>query len=238
MILQAAGFALLAAISPTALLVLAVFLGTDNPRRIAVFYLTGALIMTAVSAVAVLLLIRYTGLNLPHQHAPRYGLRLGLGVLALAAGAFVTWRKAPQPDPAKPQQGMMSRLVAQPRPVTAFAAGLLLFAPSLTFLGAVQVIATAQADTATIVVALVVVTAISLLIVWLPLLVYLAAPGWTTSKLKALNGWLRKNGRKILVACLLIAGAILVVNGALGLAALSGRYCATATALPPLRYRH
>jgi len=32
---QAAGFALLAAVSPAALLVMAVFLGSDHPRRVA-----------------------------------------------------------------------------------------------------------------------------------------------------------------------------------------------------------
>jgi hypothetical protein len=219
MLLQAAGFALLAAISPTALLVLAVFLGSDNPRRTSMFYLIGALIMTAISGVAALLVIRYVGLNLPNRHAPRYGVRLGLGVLALAAAAFINWRQAPPPDPDKPKQGLMSRLIAEPRPVTAFVAGLLLFAPSVTFLGAVQVIATAQASVATTVAALVVVFAISLLIVWLPLLGYLAAPDWTTGKLKAVNGVLRTHGRTILMACLVIVGLILVINGALGLAA-------------------
>src|SRR5271169_5121266 len=132
MLLQAAGFALLAAISPSALLVLAVFLGSANARATATFYLIGAVIMTAVTAVVALVVIRSVGLELPNQHGPRYGLRLGLGVLALAAAAFIWVRKAPPPDPDKPQQGMMSRLVSQPRPVTGFVAGLLLFAPSLT----------------------------------------------------------------------------------------------------------
>lgn len=218
MLLQAAGFALLAAISPTALLVLAMFLGAANARATATFYLIGALIMTAVTAVVALVVIRSVGLQLPHQHAPRYGLRLGLGVLALAAAAFIWLRKAPPPDPDKPQQGMVSRLVAQPRPVTGFVAGLLLFAPSLTFLGAVQVVATAQASVATTTVALVLITAISLLIVWLPLLGYFAAPDWTTRKLRALNGWLRAHGRTILMGCLLVVGLTLVLNGALALA--------------------
>ncbi len=40
---QAAGFALLAAVSPTALLVMAVLLGSDNPRRTALMYVAGAM---------------------------------------------------------------------------------------------------------------------------------------------------------------------------------------------------
>jgi hypothetical protein len=218
MLLQAAGFALLAAISPTALIVLAVFLGSSNARSTATFYLIGAAIMTAVTAVVALVVIRSIGLQLPHRHAPRYGLRLGLGVLALAAAAFVCRRKAPPPDPARPQQGLVSRLIAQPRPVTGFVAGLLLFAPSLTFLGAVQAIATAQASVGVTIVALLLITVISLLIVWLPLLGYLAAPQWTTRKLTAINGWLRANGRAIMMACLVVAGLALLLDGAVGLA--------------------
>ena len=93
-VVQAAGFALLAAISPTALLVMAVFLGSDNPRRIALLYVAGAVLMTVIMAVTVLLVLRTTGLNQPRQRTPRYGLRLGLGILALAIAAWLAARAA------------------------------------------------------------------------------------------------------------------------------------------------
>ena len=48
-LLQAAGFAVLAAISPTALLVMAVWLVSANPRRMAMLYVTGAVIMTVAT---------------------------------------------------------------------------------------------------------------------------------------------------------------------------------------------
>lgn len=223
MLLQAAGFALLAAVSPTALLVLALFLGSDNPRRTAMFYLAGALITTAVMAVTVLLVLRWTGLNQPRQHAPRYGFRLGLGVLALAAGVFLAVRKVPPPDPGAPPRGLVFRLVANPRPVLAFAVGVILFVPSLTFISAIQVIATAQASTTAIATAMLIVIALTALIVWLPLLAYLAAPDLTARKLTALNGWLRANGRKVLSAALLVCGVALVLNGTFGLIDLSCR---------------
>ena len=68
---------------------MAVFLGSDNPRRIARLYLAGAVLMTVLMAVTVLLVLRATGLNQPRQHEPRYGLRLGLGILALAVAAVM-----------------------------------------------------------------------------------------------------------------------------------------------------
>ena len=233
MLAQAAAFGLLAAISPTALLVMAVFLGSDSPRRTAQLYLAGAVLMTVVMAVTVLLVLRATGLNQPRERDPRYGLRLGLGILALAVAAVMILRarharRAPagtgstgdgdaaEPDaPRKP--GVIARLTARPRPLTAFIAGLLLFAPSATFIAAVQVIATANAAAAETVLAVLIVTVLNVLTVWLPLIAYFAAPEATTRFLRNANGWLVAHGRTLAVYALAVAGIALVVNGALNL---------------------
>lgn len=228
MIVQAAGFALLAALSPTALVVMAVFLGSHNPRRIAMLYVAGAVLMTVVMAVTVLLVLRATGMNQPREHTPRYGLRLGLGILALAVAAVMILRARHAPpaaagtaggggggSPRKPS--LMTRLTARPRPLTAFLAGLLLFAPSATFIAAVQVIATADAAVPVTVLAVVIVTVLTVLSVWLPLIAYLAAPEATTRALRNANGWLVAHGRAVATWALAVAGVILVVNGALNL---------------------
>jgi hypothetical protein len=227
---EATGFALLAALSPTALLVMAVFLGAENPRRIALLYFVGAVLMTVVMAVTVLLVLRATGLNQPRQHAPRYGLRLGLGILSLAAAAVMTLRArrrrhAPPGEgtagavsdgrPRKPSP--VARLTARPRPATAFLAGLLVFVPSTSFVAAVQVIATANAAAWETVLAVVIVVTLTAAIVWLPLICYFAAPEATTRALRRANGWLVAHGRMVVIGCLTVAGAALVVNGALGL---------------------
>jgi hypothetical protein len=221
-VFQAAGFALLAAISPTALLVMAVFLGSDNARRTSMFYLAGAALMTVVMAVTVLLVLRATGLNQPRQREPRYELRLGLGILALAVAAVLALRaRRPARDPgcegAPRKPSLITRLTARPRPLTAFLAGLLLFAPSATFIAAVQVIATANADVPVTALAVVVVAVLTVLSVWLPLIAYLAAPEATTRALRNANGWLVAHGRPVVTGGLLIAGVILVINGARGI---------------------
>jgi hypothetical protein len=224
---QAAGFALLAAISPAALLVMAVFLSSAEPRRIAVTYTLGAFVMTVVAAIAGLIIIRTAGLNLPHGHDPRYGLRLGLGVLALAGAVVLLLRyrsasrdstKSGNSDKSdKSSKGLISRLTAHPSPRTAFIAGLILFAPSATFLAAVQVIATSNASVVIIAVGILIVVTLGVLLVWVPLIAFFAAPDATTRALAASNGWLRSHGRKLAVAALALAGLILIVNGALGL---------------------
>ena len=99
-----------------------------------------------------------------------------------------------------------------------FVVGLLLFAPGLTFIAALQVIATANADVEYTTVAIIVVVVINAAFVWLPLLLHLIAPGVTTARLTAFNAWLRANGNKILIGVLLVGGAIMVGNGIFGLA--------------------
>jgi hypothetical protein len=247
MLAEAAGFAFLAAISPTALVVMAVFLASARPRETAIAYVFGALAMTALMAVAVLVIIRVVGLDQPRQHDPRYGLRLGLGVLALLAAAFLAVRRARRrdrgvgnlgtaasltesmaaggagtggPGQAGAVKGFMSRLVSHPSPRTAFIAGLILFGPSLTFIAAVQVIASEAADTPIIVLGLLIIIVLSALTAWAPLLAYLWAPEATERRLGMLNDWLRARSQLLVILALLIGGIALVANGALGLAQL------------------
>jgi Sap, sulfolipid-1-addressing protein len=216
-VFQAAGLALLAALSPTALLVAAVYLGSARPRLTAAFYLAGAVLMSLVMGVVVLLALRSADLNHPDQHAPRYGLRLGLGLVLVAGGAVVAKRQPKQPDPGKARQGIVSRMIADPAPLSAFAAGILVFAPGVTFIAALQVIATARAGPELTVVAVLVVVVINVFLVWLPITLHLVAPEVTEHRLTAFNGWLRAHGSAVLVGVLVAVGAIMVFDGVYGL---------------------
>jgi hypothetical protein len=218
MVLQAAGFAVLAAISPTALIVMAVFLASANPRLTAFAYVTGAFTMTVVMALVVLYVLRTTGLNLQVNHDPRYEFRLVLGLVALAGAVIMFWVKRTPRDPKPPRQGLMARLISMPSARTAFAAGVLIFAPSATFIAAVQVVATAEADIPLTALTLIIIILLTCMVVWLPLVSYLAAPEDTTRVLKTVNDWIRAHGKRLGLWALALCGVILIVNGALGVA--------------------
>lgn len=183
-------------------------------------YVAGAILMTSVMAVTLLFVLRAVGLNHAREHEPRSALRFGLGVVTLAAGVFIGRRRSQPPAASEGEAkrpGLVARLTATPTPRTAFLLGLLLFAPSTTFIAAVQVVATANASVPVTAVAMVIVVALSAATVWLPLLAFLAAPDATTRRLRTANEWLRARGRTLLVGAMWIAGALLVVDGALGL---------------------
>src|SRR5215469_13118289 len=101
MVAEAAGFAVLAALSPTALLVIAVYLGSASPRRTGSYYLAGAIVMSVITGVIVLAALDAGGLSHAGERTPRYLLRLGIGVLALFASAFILARKPRPADPDK-----------------------------------------------------------------------------------------------------------------------------------------
>jgi hypothetical protein len=216
---QAAGLALLSALSPTALLVAAAYIGSARPRQTGLFYLAGALTMSLIMGVVFLVVLRAAGLSLPGHRTPRYGLRLGLGLLLVAAGLVLAVRKPKQPDPAQARRGIVSRMIASPAPVTAYLVGVIVFAPSITFLAAVQVVATAKASLAVTVAAVAVIVVIDVLLVWLPLVLYLISPGPTTRHLTSFNRWLRAHGTTLLVGVLVVVGAIMVIDGSYGLIA-------------------
>ena len=205
MLIQAAGLALLAALSPTALLVAAVYLGSARPRLVTAFYLAGAVLMSLVMGVILLLVLRSASLQRPTAHTPRYGLRLILGILLLAAAVVVARRTPRPPDPSKPPKGIVAKMVA-------------VFAPGVSFLAAVQVIATADASFDLTAIALIIVGVINVLLVWLPIVFHLIAPAPATRYLTAFNGWLRAHGKLILICVLVAVGGIMVVNGIYGLA--------------------
>jgi hypothetical protein len=218
MLATAAGFALLSAISPTAVLVGAVYLGSASPRRTTLVYLAGALTTTVIMGVIVLVALKAGNLGLPGNRQPRYGLRLGLGVVALAGGLYMTRRKPKPPDPAKPKKpGLVSRTMSRPEPLFAFVTGLVVFFPSAAFVAAVQTIATSKASDLAIALTLLTVIVIDVVLIWLPFLFYLAKPELTTSTLKRFNAWLRAHGHAIAAGALLVVGGLLISNGIAGL---------------------
>jgi Sap, sulfolipid-1-addressing protein len=222
MLIEAAGLAVLAAISPTALLLAAVYLGSARPRATIVLYLIGATVMSIIMGIVVLVILRAGGFSLPRHRTDRYGLRIALGILILLAGLFVARRKPkpkpkPEPEPAGESKGIMARLTANPAPYTAFLAGILIFAPGASFIAAIQVIATSNADLQATVAGLALIVVINVSLIWLPLLAFLLAPGHTTRRLSAFNEWLRRNGRMILACTLVAAGVIVAIDGLVGL---------------------
>ncbi|HYS33332.1 MAG TPA: GAP family protein [Streptosporangiaceae bacterium] len=227
---QAAGLAVVAACYPPAMLIAALYLASVRPGRMAALYVIGGAVIVSVVGTAALLAIRDAGLSLHSQHHTRYGLRLALGVVALVAAVLIYRRRPKRPDPANPGKPgnpgipgkpkgrrLVDKLSADPTPRTAFIVGVVMFGPSLTFIAAVQVVATAKASVAATVGAMVMIIVITLAFAWIPLVAYLIAPEFTARKLGAFEGWVRRHGKTIGVGAVALVGILLVAQGITGL---------------------
>ncbi|HEX9030540.1 MAG TPA: GAP family protein, partial [Streptosporangiaceae bacterium] len=145
--------------------------------------------------------------------------RLALGVVAVAAAVVIYRRKPRRPDPArKKKPSLVDRLSREPRPLTAFAVGIVMFGPSLTFIAAVQVVATSKASVAATIAAMAMIIVMTVAFAWIPLVAYLVAPEATPRRIRAFEAWLGRHGRTVLAGAVGVVGVILVVQGITGLA--------------------
>lgn len=215
---QAAGFALLAALSPTAMLMAAVFLVSARPGRLVPLFVAGGLLVVTVIGTGALLAMRAGGLSDVGQQHTRYGLRLALGVVAVAAAVVIARRRPGTPEQAKQKKpGVVARMSARPTPLTAFAVGVVIFGPGLTFIAAVQVVASANASPAATAGAMAMIVVLVTAFAWLPLVAYLFAPDATVRILSTANDQVRRNGKKILAAAVGTVGVLLIAQGIYGL---------------------
>lgn len=215
---QVAALSLVAAFSPPAVLIAALYLRSARPATITALYLLGGIFVVTIVGLAGLLAIRAGGLSHIGQRQPRYGLRLGMGIAALIAAAVIAMRKPKEKPSGKPgKRGLVSRLTDDPKPWTAFVAGVFIFGPSITFLAAVQVVATDKASVASTVGAMLLIVLLTVSFAWVPLIVYLFRPDATVRKLNDMEEWLRRNRKVIMVAAVGVIGVVLTIQGAAGL---------------------
>lgn len=219
---QAAGLALIAACYPPAVLVAAVYLASARPGRSTALFVVGGLLIVTVVGTISLIGLRAGGLSLPKQHQTRYGLRLALGLVALGAAAVIA-RRRPRgmketADPGKPKTpNLIQRMAADPKPGTAFVVGIVMFGPSITFIAAVQVVASSKADVASTIGAMAMIIILTVAFAWLPLVAYLIAPGRTARTLRGFDAWLRRYRKAVIVSAVGLIGVLLVAQGIAGL---------------------
>ena len=146
-VLQSFMLVLGSALNPGALVVSAVYLAKERGARLETAFMTGGLIIGALVGVVMLVLIRVTGLELPTNLTPHYGIRLGLGIVALILAAVHPWlrtrlRRPGEQGEKKPS--LSTRLMEGAEVGGAIAVGVLIFAPGVQYLAGVEGIATAE----------------------------------------------------------------------------------------------
>jgi arginine exporter protein ArgO len=220
--LQAFLLVLASAVNPGALVASAFFLRTERAARLDNAFLIGGLLISAIVGIVVLALIRLTGLELPKNTTPRYDVRLALGILALLIAAALPWlqKRLQRGQKGAKKPSRVTQLMQRAGIGGAILVGVLVFAPTVQYLGGLQVIATAEHRVAAAVLWILLAAVVNVALVWLFLIAFLANPRRTKAHLDRANtwvDWVKAHSEVVIRVVLLIVGVYLVINGAIGL---------------------
>jgi Sap, sulfolipid-1-addressing protein len=231
--------ALIAAIDPLRLGIVALVISRPRPMLNLLVYWLGA--MAAGSAVAVCLLI------LPHDFAPMFmqtvsaaaasstgrHTRIAIGVLALLSAMLIAVRYSDRRARVPTAGGDPSALAMQPSAPTAysrllgraqgaleggslwvaFVAGIGSGPPPGEYLLALAALATSGAAIGTQISVAIAWIVVMLAVVEIPLITYLTTPAQTQAVILQLHNWIRFRRRRILAVLVAVAGGLLVATG-------------------------
>jgi hypothetical protein len=213
---QAIPLALVSSLYPFGLVALLLLLSATRPRARSAVFLLGAAVCLLTVGFLFVFVLRGAGLNQGSNGTPRYGLRLGLGVLFLI-GARVLAHRPPRPKAATDQPSRVTKAVASSGLLAVFVVGVAMYTPSPTYLAALDVVAGTKMSTPAAVAWVLIVVALVLITIEIPILLYFVTPDRTVPILQAVNTWLERNGRALLVWVLAGLGIWQIVDGLVGL---------------------
>jgi glycerol uptake facilitator-like aquaporin len=202
---------------PALLAVVLVALRSRNTNRLLAAFLAGSLLTTIGIGLAIVSLLGDSSVIASHTRRSAGPVAdLVVGILAVLLGLFLGRRSGPLGAP-RTSESWSERALARGAPV-AFLVGIVfnVFPGLLPFIALKDI---AEADFSTGAAAALVVGFYLVMFIpaELPLIGYSVAPARTTAAVDRLNAWLDRNGRRIAVLALEIAGAYLIVRGSIGL---------------------
>lgn len=215
-----------AAFNPTLVGATTVMLMLENPKRLMLGYLLGALMTSITLGIVIVSTLEGSSATSTTQHTVSPAVDLALGAIALVA-AFVLktdrpsrvtqrrHRRATENKEPPRWQRALSRGSAR----TTFVVGALLTLPGGSYLAGLHRIDELNYSTAETVAIIVGFNLIMLSLIEVPLLCFAVAPNWTPGAVERGKAWISRRARRVAVYGLTAIGAALVIKGIAGLLA-------------------
>ena len=220
-------FAITAAFNPTLLAAVTVMLVLENPKRLLLGYLCGAL-MTSITLglVIVFELGGSSSATSSARHTINPAIDIAFGVIVLVL-AFVVGtgrdkrrrarsarKKAEKAGNAPPR---WQRALSGGSARTTFVVGALLTLPGASYLAGLDKIAAQNLSTTATVLSVISFNLIMLALLEIPLLGYTFSPEKTTAAVHRFSDWLSRRGGRIALVLAVAVGIALIARGVIGL---------------------
>ena len=204
MLSEAVPAALGAAISPTALLFIAFLLTNQQPRRRASIFLTGAVLITLGVGFLVVLALQGTGIEGPRHRTVPPWIDLGLGIVLVVFALIIHFRPRATKTPRQRRElGLIGLL----------GLGMAMYTPSPLYLSSLHAVAKGHAGLLVTVLSVVLVAALYMLVIEIPIIAHAIWPDGTVRVVTAVNAWLARHGRTIIVLVAGCFGVYLIISG-------------------------
>ena len=194
-----------AAVSPTALLFIAFLLTSPRPRRRVLIFLAGAGFITLGSGFLIVLVLQGSGAQSPKHRtvSPWIDLALGIVLVAFALAVYLWPPRGPKAAKQRRELGLIGLL----------GFGMFMYSPSPLYLASLHAVAKGHAGLLATVLSVLLVAAIYMLLIEIPVVAHLAWPDKTVRGVTAVNAWLARHGRTIIIVVSAGFGAYLIVSG-------------------------
>ena len=224
---HAFAFAITAALNPTLLAAVTVMLVLDNPKRLLLGYLLGAM-MTSIT-LGLVIVFALGGSSSGTSTAkdtvnPALDIALGLLILVIAfvvgtgrdrrLRARSARKKAENVDKAPPK---WQRALSKGSARTTFVVGALLTLPGASYLAGLNDIAKQDLSTTAAVLSVIAFNVIMLALLEVPLLGYTFSPEKTSAAVHRFSAWLSRDGGRIALVVAIALGVALIARGVGGL---------------------
>jgi hypothetical protein len=211
--------AVVSAFWPALIAVVLVALTSPRPVTLLAFFLAGGLLTTTALGLAIAFSLGDTSLFTGSRPPAPPAVDITVGILALVV-ALVASRRAPAGDelseqePGDEKRPWTERMLGRGSGRIAFLVGIVInLVPGLFAVVGYSNIAQLDYGTATTIVLVASFNVIMFALIEVPLGGYVVAPRWTTDAVARLNAWLKRNGRRLIVAAAAAVGVYLVVRG-------------------------
>jgi len=219
---------LVAAANATLLAAVTVMLFLENPKRLLLGYLAGALLISLTIGFVIVFVIHDSGATETAQNSLSPSMDIALGAIFLLVAYVVSSgrgerlkerrkaKKGADVENAGKGPSKVEQLLGRGDPRITFALGVVFTLPGVAYLAALHDLQQLEYGAAGEILVILGFNMMLLALLEIPLVGYLLAPERTVIAVQHFRTWLTQSGRRIVVVGAAGVGVVLLVRGAIG----------------------